>query len=303
MRQQIILDIIDRAGGAIPDNPLQLLNAVAVSWHKSGQAGVPDKRTVDANLKALSTAGKVKKSTFSFMDQRGLMVISSVLAKPEVRPLDPVMRQLQKHIIDVYPNRYVPPGMYPDQVSQLEGIFGPQLEAQPRTPQEGDVRRDESTRPSPALQPIEHNSLGLEKNAERLLGSKNITGAGLLEGTVRPRRRPVHGDTSAPRSSPRTVNAGLSRDAGFFIRQGQPIVFDTSVPSSLSDSHGKLTERENTKLIWRKSTRARPMPRSLTEILDDNLHHGQTDVHLRSSDQDLRRFVSEVDSVARWEEQ
>lgn len=230
------------------------------------------------------------------------MIISSILAKPKMRPLDPIMRQLQQHIIDVYPNHYTPSGMYPDQVSQLKGIVGPQLGVQPETQQETSTRRDESRQPSSTLQPIENEASSISKNVERLLGTMNITRPELLECPGLPRTRSVGGDISVPRSSPRTFSAGLSKDASFLMRQEQPIVFDPSVPSSFSNSAEKLTEKENKKAIWRKSAGARPMPRSLTEILDDGPRGEGTDIRLRSSDLDLRRFESEVDSVARWEE-
>jgi hypothetical protein len=301
-RRQIILDIIESCGGAIPDNSLLLWKAVTVAWHKSGEAGVPDKRTVDANLKALCTAGKIKKSTFSFKDQRGFMVISSILAKPGVGPVDPVMRQLQENIVNVYPNHYSPSGMYADQAGKAEGNLKLHSGVQPQRRKENSERRGERTQPSSALQPIENEASAPGKNVERVLGTKEIARIDPLAGTGRPQEGFVLGDASGPRSSSGMLLTDLGGEVGFLIRQERPIIFDVIVPSRISDSTAKTAEEESKKVIWRKGPRTRPMPRSLEEVLHDATNREEADPRLTKSDLDLSRFESEVDSVARWEE-
>lgn len=277
-RQQLILEIIERCGGVIPDSALLLRKAVTAAWHRLGAAGVPDKRTVDANLKALCTAGKIKKSSFSFKDQRGFMVISSILTKPDIGPLDPVMRQLQKKIIELYPNHYIPSGMCTDETNQVEGNRGPQLGIRLHSRNENFERPDAVTQISPALQPIENESSGASKTVERPSGKKRIT-----------------------RQSSKTVNADQDRDVNFLLREERPLVFDVRVPSSLPQSLKDPVEKEN-KVIWRKGPRSQPMPRSLQEILQDATRKRDSVSRLTDVDPAFGQFESEVDSVARWEE-
>ena len=301
-RQQIILDLVESCGGVIPDNSIQLWKAVTVALHRCGERAVPDKRTVDATLKALCTAGKIKKSTFSFKDHRGFMVVASILAKPEVGPADPVMRELQKKIAEVYPNHYTPSATYLDQISQIEGNPEPQLGAQPPYRKQNPERAGGGTLISSILRPIENEVSEPSNSLESSPGTKETTRLHHLPGTGWPPGRPLLGDMSGPKSSSRTLSIDVSEDVNFLIRQERPIVFDVRVPSSLQESTTMPAEKGNKKVFWRKAPPSRPMPRSLEEILQDGTRRKETEYHSTTEDLGLSHFESEVDCVARWEE-
>jgi hypothetical protein len=229
-------------------------------------------------------------------------VVSRILAKPEVGPMDPVMRQLQKDIVDIYPNQYTPSGMYDDQNSQVEGNLGLQLGVQPQRRRGESERPGESTQSSPALPLIENETSGHDKSVEHVPRTKEIARVEPIPGSGNPPGGSVLRNASRRTSSSRTLNAGQKEDASFLIRHERPIVFDVRVPSRLSNSTTEATEKHNQKVIWRKGPRARSLPRSLEEVLQDGPRREDTDHRLTKSDLDLSRFESEVDSVARWEE-
>ena len=298
-RQQIILDMIARCGGAIPDNSLVLRKSFTAALHRSGEAGESDKRTVEGIVKALCTVGKLKKSTFSFRDQRGFMVVSSILAKPEVGPADLSMLQLQKKIIESYPNHHVPPGMYANQPSQAEDSYGPLRAAQPQHPQETAEPPPKRTQISSALQPIENDASGSTKNAGRTPGAKGVARRKPLAVTARSLRQSDLDDNLGPRLSSRKVSDDTNEDGTFLMRQQQPIIFDSQVSA---ESTVKPAEKLTKKVVWRKGPQSRPMPKSLEEILRDGTRRTRSEHRLAEEGPRLMHFESEVDCVARWEE-
>lgn len=302
LRQKIILDLIERCGGAVPENSLLLWKAVTAALHRSGEAGVPDKRTIEAILKALCTAGKIKKSTFSFKDQRGFMVISSTLAKPELGPSDPVIRQLQKKIIEAYPNHYAPSGMSADQTIQVEDSHQPPPSVQPQRLEENFQSPVETTQFSSALQPIQNDALGPGKNAERVSGAKQIARLEALASPGRSHRQPVLSEDPTSNSNPAALSGDVSEDVNFVMRQERPIVFDVTVPLGLPESATEAAEKESKKVVWRKGPRPRPLPHSLEEILRDGTRRTRSGYRSAKLGSSWSHFESEVDCVARWEE-
>jgi hypothetical protein len=302
LRQQIVLDLIERCGGAVPENSLLLWKAVTAALQRSGEAGVPDRKTIETMLKALCTAGKIKKSTFSFKDQRGFMVISSTLAKPELGPSDPVIRQLQKKIIEAYPNRYAPSGMYVDQTNQVEDDHRPPPGVQLQRLEENFQSPVETTQFSSALQPIENDALRPSENAERTPGAKQIAGLEASASLGRRRGRPVLGENPISNSNPAALSSGVSEDVNFLMRQERPIIFDVTVPLELPESTTEAAKKESKKVVWQKGRRRRPLPHSLEEILKDGTRRSRSSCHSAKLDPSWSQFESEVDCVARWEE-
>ena len=298
-RQQIILDMITRCGGAVTDNSSLLHKAYTAEFHQSGGTGEPDKRTVEATVKALCAAGKLKKSIFSFKDQRGFMVISSIIAKPEVGATDLVMRQLQENIVQVYPNHYTPPGMYGNQTSQVEGNHGPEIAEQPQDRQEtaqSPARRSQRSSPLQVIEdeasgPVEH--AGFNPDAKLIVKLGPFTGTAWLQGPSN------SGVTSGQGLS---SGGGMIEDVAFFVRQQQPIVFDSQITSNPPVSITKTAENMKKKVTWRKGPRPRPVPGSLEEILQDGTRRKRDQSRLTNGGLGLSHFESEVDCVARWEE-
>ena len=301
-RQQIILDMVTRCGGAIPDNSLVLRKSFTAALHRSGESGESDKRTVEAILKALCTTGKLNKSTFSFRDQRGFMVISRILAKPEVGPADPFMLQLQKKIIESYPNHHVPPGMFANQLSQAGDNLGPLQAGQPQHPQEGAEPPPSRTQISSPLQPIENEASGSSKNVGHTPGAKGVVRREPLAVTAHLPRRSDPDDSPGPTLSSRKVSDETNEDGTFLMHQQQPIIFDSQVPPHVPKSTMKPAEKLTKKVVWRKGPRPRPMPESLEEILRDGTRRTRSEHQLAKEGLGMIHFESEVDCVARWEE-
>jgi hypothetical protein len=302
LRQKVILDLIERCGGAVPENSLLLWKAVTAALHGSGEAGIPDKRTIEAVLKALCTAGKIKKSTFSFKDRRGFMVVSSTLAKPGLGPSDPVIRQLQKKIIEAYPNHYTPLGMSTDQTSQVEGGHQPLPSVQRQRLEENFQSPVETTQSSSTLLPIQNDALGPNKNTERVSSAKQIARPEALAGSRRSRRRPVLSEDPISNSNSTALSGNVSEDVNFIMRQERPIVFDATVPLGLPEPTTEAAKKESEKVVWRKGARPRPLPCSLEEILKDGTRRTRSGYRSAKLGSSWSHFESEVDCVARWEE-
>ena len=106
-RRKIVQDVVEKCNGIIPfAGPLFYVFATA--WMKSGWKTKPDHRTLRAAVKSLIDSGQLKQLKFAFKDSRGLMTTQAMLARPNIKVSDPIVRRLQKDIIDTYPQPFVP---------------------------------------------------------------------------------------------------------------------------------------------------------------------------------------------------
>ncbi|PYI21042.1 hypothetical protein BO99DRAFT_421145 [Aspergillus violaceofuscus CBS 115571] len=109
LRRQIVMDIIDQAGGAYPMGT-ELWYPFMTAWQRTRYKEVPDLRTVRTVVKGLVDAGKLSQLTFSGRDNKGVMVTKNIVYKVDMQADDPLIEDLQKKMLaaDRY---YFPPNV------------------------------------------------------------------------------------------------------------------------------------------------------------------------------------------------
>ncbi|GFG08694.1 transcription factor tau subunit sfc3 [Aspergillus udagawae] len=113
LRRSIIMDIIEKAGGAYSMGT-EIWYPFATAWKKTKYKEKPDMRTVKTSIKHLIDAGKLRQFTFSGRDSKGVMVTKSIVAKPELQPDDPIIKDLQHKMLTTTARYYFPPGVEVD---------------------------------------------------------------------------------------------------------------------------------------------------------------------------------------------
>lgn len=98
LRRKIVMDIVEKAGGAYPSGN-EIWYPFATAWMKSNHKERPDMRTVKGAVKHLVDAGKLRQLTFSGRDSKGVMITKTILAKPELSPDDPLIKDLQAALL------------------------------------------------------------------------------------------------------------------------------------------------------------------------------------------------------------
>ncbi|KAM0096387.1 hypothetical protein ACP6JD_000148 [Aspergillus fumigatus] len=110
LRRSIIMDIIEKAGGAYSMGT-EIWYPFATAWKRTKYKEKPDMRTVKTSIKHLIDAGKLRQFTFSGRDSKGVMVTKSIVAKPELQPDHPVIKDLQHKMLTTTARYYFPPGV------------------------------------------------------------------------------------------------------------------------------------------------------------------------------------------------
>lgn len=109
LRRKIIMDIVEKCGGAFPLGT-ELWYPFVTAWMKTKYTEKPDLRTVRSTAKHLIDAGKLRQLTFSGRDSKGVMVTKSIITKPEISPDDPIVKDLQHKMLTSEARFYIPPG-------------------------------------------------------------------------------------------------------------------------------------------------------------------------------------------------
>lgn len=110
LRRSIIMDIIEKAGGAYGMGT-EIWYPFVTAWKKTKYKETPDMRTVRTTIKHMIDAGKLRQFTFSGRDSKGIMVTKSIVAKPELQPDDPIIKDLQHKMLTTTARYYFPPGV------------------------------------------------------------------------------------------------------------------------------------------------------------------------------------------------
>ncbi|RHZ44183.1 putative TFIIIC transcription initiation factor complex subunits Tfc3 [Aspergillus thermomutatus] len=113
LRRSIIMDIIEKAGGAYSMGT-EIWYPFATAWKKTRYKEKPDMRTIKTSVKHMIDAGKLRQFTFSGRDSKGVMVTKSIIAKPELQPDDPIIKDLQHEMLTTTARYYFPPGVEVD---------------------------------------------------------------------------------------------------------------------------------------------------------------------------------------------
>ncbi|EPS32819.1 hypothetical protein PDE_07779 [Penicillium oxalicum 114-2] len=98
LRKKIIMEIIEKAGGAYPSTP-EIWFPFATAWLKRKQKERPDNRTVKTAIRNLVEAGKLRQLTFCGKGPKGAMVTRTILAKPEMSSDDPLIKDMQRRLL------------------------------------------------------------------------------------------------------------------------------------------------------------------------------------------------------------
>lgn len=98
LRRNIIMEIIEKAGGAYPSVP-EIWFPFATVWLKRKQKERPDNRTVKTAIRNLVDAGKLRQLTFCGKGPKGAMVTKTILTKPEISPEEPFIKEMQRKLL------------------------------------------------------------------------------------------------------------------------------------------------------------------------------------------------------------
>lgn len=98
LRRRIVMEIVEKAGGAYPSGT-EIWYPFATAWLKMNRKEKPDLRTIKTAIKHLVDAGKLKQLTFSGKDSKGMMVTKTIVAKPEMSPDDPLIKEMQQKVL------------------------------------------------------------------------------------------------------------------------------------------------------------------------------------------------------------
>ncbi|KAL6229396.1 hypothetical protein BDW75DRAFT_245777 [Aspergillus navahoensis] len=125
LRRRIVMDLVEKAGGAFPMGS-ELWYPFVTAWMKTKYKEKPDMRTLRNAVKHLVDAGKLRQQTFCGRDSKGVMVTKTIICKAELAPDDPIIRDMQEHILASDTRHYFPPGVDVDSNLTKQGT-GPKL--------------------------------------------------------------------------------------------------------------------------------------------------------------------------------
>lgn len=97
LRRKIVMEIVEKAGGAYPSGH-EIWYPFVTEWMKLFKEK-PDTRTVKTAIKNLVDSGKLRQLTFSGKDTSGVMVTKTIITKPEIRPDDPLVKEMQEKVL------------------------------------------------------------------------------------------------------------------------------------------------------------------------------------------------------------
>ncbi|KAJ5894656.1 hypothetical protein N7495_006347 [Penicillium taxi] len=111
-RRKILMEIVDKAGGAYPSGN-EMWYPFTSAWLRRFRSK-PDLKTVKASLKYLVDAGLLKQMTFSGKDSRGIMTTKTLVMRSEMSADDPWIIELKRKMLEA--DRYGPNIAYSDNV-------------------------------------------------------------------------------------------------------------------------------------------------------------------------------------------
>lgn len=270
LRRNIVMTLIEQAGGAFPSSS-ELWHAFATVWiRKYNHTETPDSRTVKGAVKYLVDAGKLRQLTFSGRNPKGEMVTRSIVMKPDLDPSDPLVTHLQDKMLNS--TYYVPKNVELDpNIAKIVrgGSSAVAAAYQKVTPVEPSMTVTLKNKPAFVLALEKRREESLQKRLQkpvRLMGlqRKSKTSKGITSFT-----RP-------PRTKKRRIEPALPK-------QGHEEGTDYDVP------RGAM---EMTLLKHRVS---QPLDRALAEVKRRRVESSTT------AETPYRRFVGEIDFISHWE--
>jgi hypothetical protein len=335
LRRKIMLDLVERCGGAVPSNTHTIWKAFASYWQRAGHAGKPDNRTIAAAMKSLCDNGKLKKMKFAHKDKNGVMITKEILAKPNLSPTDPIIRELQKNMIDSHPMPYISPGMDPDPsiLKYARRVDSGRLQPQHMTEVIDTFVESEDVAAAFTLLESRQAAAAVREQRRRNSGRPVIrlesTNRPLISnqaGRAGPYQRPKFPliNYSARPASVASPTAIAEDTSNVGIESWQPpLTFDAhitgqspaphensqmtdktvpNIPHPRTDDSALISQPPGNagRIIWKPSAGYLQFPTSVGDIFSHL--PGRRKNHDKQPDPRLSRYFSEVDAVAKWEE-
>lgn len=109
LRQKIIIEIVEACGGVFPGDK-ELWYPFTTAWLQRMPPGTgkPDNRTIKTAKKALIASGKLRQLRFAFLNKHGVMVEKGMVTTNDVHSNSPIVKDLQRKMIEQDPWLYVP---------------------------------------------------------------------------------------------------------------------------------------------------------------------------------------------------
>ncbi|OKL57712.1 hypothetical protein UA08_06906 [Talaromyces atroroseus] len=183
LRQNIVMNIIEQAGGAFPTGT-ELWYAFATVWMKHlNHNEKPDSRTVKNVLKYLIDGGKLRQMTFTGKGPKGFMISRSIVMKPDISSSSPLVTKMKEKLLEstyyvpdnvevdsdisrlIRGGTGAPTGVHPKQV--MESHITVNLRNKPATVVAQEKRREESLQKR-LLKPIRLKSMNRKREGRTL---------------------------------------------------------------------------------------------------------------------------------------
>lgn len=107
-KRKILMEMIDKCGGAYPGNQ-ELLQPFVALWKEQYSDSPPDRYTILRTVKALVDSGTLLRLGFTVTDFNGVVEARQILMKPGVSSSSDLVTNMQSKIIEQSPRLYYPP--------------------------------------------------------------------------------------------------------------------------------------------------------------------------------------------------
>lgn len=323
LRRSIILEIVEKAGGAFPLGN-ELWNPFVTLWReRTQQKEMPDLRTIKAAVKSLVDSGQLLQTTFAGKDAKDVMVVRDIIRLPHVPVDSPVMTDLQHNMLKT--KNFVPEGVEIDpslKKTSKGDLASQQRGKNAKLPFQSDVTVQLQEKPRYVVE--------LEKRYARrivraMLGMKKPVRLRKLTKRTRDVQQPE--EPTAPPAPP--AHEPDEQGASDVDQENDVEELSEGVPSEESDveplspssyrtgqkrrMHETL-EMANTSLKRKRTiyynpdmysiemeALSKPFPKSLDDILSDVRKRRASTYAGEMFDPRTERFFLETDDIARWE--
>ena len=235
LRRRIIMEIVEKAGGAFPLGT-ELWYPFVTAWMRLQHQGTPDMRTIKTAAKRTIDAGHLQQMTFSGRDSKGTMTTKRIMIKPNLDRNSPLVKELQTALLAAGTHMHIPPNtdIHPT-ISMRKGPRERRRQPrQRRHPIEKEMKVQLQTKPMFVVREEMLEDRRIQKQHMRSLEAGAAPG-NREQGVVRLMRlkprssgSPSAGATSISRPKPLEGGKHVQRRiAGFLRRAGKPI---SSIP-------------------------------------------------------------------------
>lgn len=112
LRKNVIMDLVEKCGGVFP-NHREMSKPFAIEWHKKGQEGYPEPKTLQNAVTALCSENRIRRITFTAQTSQGLNVTKDMIALASIDNADLRVKELQTKIVAAHPRLYLPEAVTP----------------------------------------------------------------------------------------------------------------------------------------------------------------------------------------------